>query len=376
MRLGLNPERMDRRDLLAAVRRPSRGLNRLAVELLGGHRFLDLAAVGEAGHSLVGRQAQRWDGFVEDLGLVAHAAERDDAGALLDVVIRRVGLESSAHALDRGRSRADRSAQSDDLVALRRAAVIHQAAGDFETWLGEMIVRRGREGVTLSTVHRAKGLEWDRVIVFGVDRGLLPHDLAADIEEERRIFHVAITRSSEKAVVLADAERPSPFLEELTGAASYATEPAQPARREKQRRTIPGIAVALGEAVALQGGVRGIVTEFDTDGLWVGVDGGGQFRVRWGDEVKVAGRTGPLAPSTATVVPDAGLVERLKAWRLQMARTRKVPAYVILHDATIEMIAGIRPQSESELAAIPGIGPAKLEAYGDAVLEICAGEHS
>ena len=46
MRLGLNPERMDRRDLLAAVRRPSRGLNRLAVELLGGHRFLDLAAVG------------------------------------------------------------------------------------------------------------------------------------------------------------------------------------------------------------------------------------------------------------------------------------------------------------------------------------------
>jgi superfamily II DNA helicase RecQ len=49
-----------------------------------------------------------------------------------------------------------------------------------------------------------------------------------------------------------------------------------------------------------------------------------------------------------------------------------MPAYVILHDATIETIAGIRPQTETQLAAVPGIGPAKLEAHGDAILEICA----
>ena len=372
MRLGLDPEHMERRDLMSAVRRPSRGLNRLAADLVGGRRYLDLAEVSAAGHALDGKQAQRWDGFVDDLELVAHAAERDDAAALLDVVIRRVGLESSAYALDSGRSRADRSAQSDDLVALRRAAVIHEAASDFEAWLGDMIARRGREGVTLSTVHRAKGLEWDRVIVFGADRGLLPHDLATDIEEERRIFHVAITRGIEQVAVFADAERPSRFLEELTGAASHDAESEQPVRREKRKRATPGVTASLGDVISLQGGIRGIVTEFDSDGLWVGVDGGGQFRARWGDDVTCEGRTGPLTPTADVVAPDTALVERLKSWRLETARTKKVPAYVILHDATIETIARVRPQSETELASIPGIGPAKLEAYGDALLELCA----
>ena len=116
----------------------------------------------------------------------------------------------------------------------------------------------------------------------------------------------------------------------------------------------------------------GIVTEFDSDGLWVGVEGGGQFQARWGDEVTAGGRTGPLTPSADAVEADADLVERLKTWRLETARAKMVPAYVILHDASIETIAGIRPQTETELASVPGIGPAKLEAYGDAILEICA----
>ena len=371
MRLGLDPEGMERRDLMAAVRRPSRGLNRLAGDLLGGRRSFDLAAVANAGSQLDGKQWKRWDGFVDDLELVADAAEQDDAAALLDVVIRRVGLESSAHALDRGRSRADRSAQSDDLVALRRAAVIHPTASDFEGWLAEMIGRRSDDGITLSTVHRAKGLEWDRVVVFGADRGLLPHDLATDIEEERRIFHVAITRGIERVVVLADATRPSRFLEELTGAASHAPESEQPVPVPRRERTTPGVGVSLGESVTLAGGIAGIVTEFDTDGIWVGVDGGGQFRARWGDVVTVGDRAGPLTPSADVVEADVVLVERLKAWRLETARTRKVPAYVILHDATIDTIAGIRPQTETELATVPGIGPAKIEAYGDAILELC-----
>ena len=62
-------------------------------------------------------------------------------------------------------------------------------------------------------------------------------------------------------------------LEELAGAASRAAEPERPVRRERQKRAIPGVTVALGDAVTLPGGIRGIVTEFDSDGLWVGVDG-------------------------------------------------------------------------------------------------------
>jgi DNA helicase-2/ATP-dependent DNA helicase PcrA len=372
MRLGLDPERMERADLMTAVRRPSRGLNRLAVDLLGRRRIFDLSGVATAGANLAGKQAQRWDGFVDDLERVAIAAEQDDAGALLDVVVRRVGLESSALALDSGRSRADRSAQSDDLVALRRAAAIHPTASDFESWLAEMIDRSGPDGLTLSTVHRAKGLEWDRVIVFGVDRGLLPHDLSTDIEEERRILHVAITRGIKQVTILSDADNPSRFLDELTGEASRTVEPEPTRRKKRLERKTKGIDVAVGETVGISGGISGVVAEFDADGLWIEVEGGGQIQVRWGDEIKAGDRKGRLTPTPDTVTPDADLVERLKAWRLETARATGMPAYVILHDATIETIAGIRPQTETQLAAVPGIGPAKLEAHGDAILEICA----
>ena len=374
MRLGLDPERMERRDLMAAVRRPSRGLNRLAGEILVGRRFFDLAAVTEAGRGLGGKQAKRWDGFIDDLELVAGAAGHDDAPELLDVVIRRIGLESSAHALDGRRSRADRSAQFDDLVALRRAATIHPTATDFEGWLGEMIEKRGDAGVTLSTVHRAKGLEWKRVLVFGADRGLLPHDLSLDIEEERRIFHVAITRGSDRVVVFADDDRPSRFLPELTGEASRREEPEPPASPPPRKaRAASGVSVERGDRVTMSGGIRGSVIEIDEDGVWVGVEGGGEFQVRWGDVVDTATGKGPLAPTVGEITADPDLVERLKAWRLETARSKGVPAYVVLHDATIEVIAGIRPQNETQLSSVPGIGPAKLEAYGDAIIDICAG---
>jgi DNA helicase-2/ATP-dependent DNA helicase PcrA len=61
--------------------------------------------------------------------------------------------------------------------------------------------------VLLSTVHRIKGKEWDRVIVFGATQGLLPHRLGDDEEGERRVFHVALTRARHQVAVLADAAR-------------------------------------------------------------------------------------------------------------------------------------------------------------------------
>ena len=374
MRLGLDPDGMRRADVLAAVRRPSRGLNRLAVDLLPGRSRFDLATVLDAGRDLEDRRAAKWDGFVDDLERVVAAAEDDDAPALLDVVISRVGLNSSALALDRGRSRADRSGQSDDLVALRRAAAIHPSLGDFETWIRDTLAKPGDPaGVLLSTVHRAKGLEWDRVLVFGADRGLLPHTLSSDVEEERRIFHVAITRCRKQAVVMADRDEPSPFLDELTGEAKVAaTEPQRPVRT-KSARSRTGVEVAPGDRVRVSGGYAGTVDEVDAHGIWVGVEGGALLQVRWGEEIITPAGRGPLTPPTEGLEADADLVARLKAWRLETARSKDVPAYVILHDSTIDTIAATRPDSESALAAVPGIGPAKLEAYGDAIIEICSG---
>jgi ATP-dependent DNA helicase RecQ len=67
-------------------------------------------------------------------------------------------------------------------------------------------------------------------------------------------------------------------------------------------------------------------------------------------------------------VEQSNLLRVLRAWRSEIARQRGVPAYVVLHDATLEGIATSRPATLSQLHVIPGIGEKKLERYGDALL--------
>ena len=83
-------------------------------------------------------------------------------------------------------------------------------------------------------------------------------------------------------------------------------------------------------------------------------------------------RRGDIAPRPAgqgeTV--SAALLGALRTWRSTMARQRGVPAYVVLHDATIEGIAATRPTTSAQLRGIPGIGDKKLEHYGDELLAL------
>ncbi len=69
-------------------------------------------------------------------------------------------------------------------------------------------------------------------------------------------------------------------------------------------------------------------------------------------------------------IADMGLFEALRAWRLAEAKEQGVPAYVILHDRTMREIAQLRPATRSELLNIPGIGEAKAERYGNALLRV------
>ena len=64
------------------------------------------------------------------------------------------------------------------------------------------------------------------------------------------------------------------------------------------------------------------------------------------------------------------MVTALKALRKQLAAERAVPAYVIFSDATLHDIAAQRPRSADALLGISGIGPKKLELYGDAVMAV------
>ncbi|WP_407156719.1 DNA helicase RecQ [Bradyrhizobium sp. STM 3557] len=87
--------------------------------------------------------------------------------------------------------------------------------------------------------------------------------------------------------------------------------------------------------------------------------------------IRSRSRRGDLVPRPGQA-GDATLLASLRAWRSEVARKRGVPAYVVLHDTTIDGIASARPITLGQLRTIPGIGDKKLEHYGDELLALVA----
>ncbi|MDQ2726080.1 MAG: ATP-dependent helicase, partial [Actinomycetota bacterium] len=205
LRLATAPESaMASGDIIEILRRPSRGLPPWfsdRVRRRSGWSVRTLAAVAR---SVPERDAIKVEQLVEDLQTVRRAADSGMSTADLLVFIRDgVGLGGAMSLLDASRG-GEGSSHLDDLEALEQVAGLHPEPGTFEAWLRSRFDRQADlEGVTLSTVHRVKGMEWDAVIVYGATAGILPHRLAEDIEEERRVLHVAITRGRERVEVLA-----------------------------------------------------------------------------------------------------------------------------------------------------------------------------
>ena len=83
----------------------------------------------------------------------------------------------------------------------------------------------------------------------------------------------------------------------------------------------------------------------------------------------------PRAAGRLAALPDAeseGRFQRLREWRLRTARAQGVPPYVIFHDATLLAIAAARPRTRRDLEGLPGLGAAKIERYGEALLAALA----
>jgi hypothetical protein len=391
LRMGLDPERLTREDIRDTLNRPSRKVKSAVEPLLQRSPRWSLDRLYGLTDLLSGKHAERLAGYCNDLQRLTDAiTDGADTHACLDIIRDRIGLGEAMDTLDASSSRPEGSSHGDDLDALAQLADLHPDPVTFREWLVESLRIEGDEdGVTLSTVHRVKGMEWDRVVVFAANEGLLPHRLAEDVEEERRIFHVAVTRCRSHVAVVANRDGASPFLAELTAPGSHRgvvdSPPSRPAPTAPRRRDDGRVIAGVGLDVVLPGGIAARVVEVDGADAVALTEQGVELRVPLGATVQVTGDEVRLAPPArrsrtalpGTDVPIAGdpakvdaLFEALRAWRKRAAEAAGLPAYIVFNDATLRGIAERQPSSARELTSVPGVGPAKLERYGDDVLAL------
>ena len=329
LRLAVAPENsLPSQALETAVRRPPRGISRMLAGWVGEQRSpAQLKALAK-------RMKQERD-FVKILEFTAHlealrtlAARKADTAKLLVSIRDDIGLGRALdNRLDASRRSVDRSTHGDDLAALLAVAKRCEDPAEFPDWLAQRLnsTRPDQSAVTLSTIHRVKGREWPHVIVHDASEGLIPHRLSSDIEEERRVFHVAITRASESVTIVAG--RPeSPFIAEMRTPRPPDPDPEPQAPASPSTDTEPTPTQAR--------------------------------------------RRAPADPPVASTLDEARLREQLKTWRSVTAKAAGVPAYVVFNDAALYEIASLRPQNDDDLLSISGIGPVKLERYGEDILAI------
>lgn len=370
---------MHRTDVLEAIKRPGRGLNRVASTTNLASR-MSLDELRDASRQLEAKHEKKWLTFCDDIAGAARVASTNDAVGTITAIVESTKLAQTAAALDTSRNTASTSSHEDDLVAIRRAAAIHPELDGFQRWLRSAVEEPSSpDGVLLSSVHRVKGMEWPRVIVLGADHNSMPHKLSTDIEEERRVFHVAITRGQEQVVVFADEDRPSRFIDEMFGIVPPEPEPivrqATTSRATTSRATRKGrvaepktMMCMPGDRIGIAGGFEGVVAEVRDDELIVELDSGANMSVR-PSEVRQIIEAVPR-PDAEVGDLDVEVADALREWRRDTARDIGMPPYIVFNDKTLEALATDLPRDDQELLAISGIGPTKLENYGDDILAI------
>jgi len=389
LRLGCgSADSLTSEDLAEALRRPSRNLSpRLAGWVAEQRSLQGLARL--AARLDTPRDASRVLEFGEDLARFRAAAAHGTTSTLVDMLCDDIGLAGTLATLDLNRRGMNAPSQSDDLLALRQLAALHDDPATFPRWLrGELQQPRSNEGVTLATVHRVKGQEWPFVVVHLADAEQFPHRLADDVAEERRVFHVAITRTSDRVTIVSSPEQ-SPFIAELTREptdselrpraappARTATTTSAPARSAKDgpaRGPLAGDQVVAGPGLVLvdQGHEWVVIGIADDDPATVmATRGDTSRRFRFGAKVATAGKQrgalAPADPAMASVAP--AVFDHLRQLRERVRQGK--PAYTVFDDATLERIALALPRSLEQLARVKGVGPAKLEQYGDQVVAL------
>jgi DNA helicase II / ATP-dependent DNA helicase PcrA len=202
------------------------------------------------------------------------------------------------------------------------------------------------QGVTLASLHAAKGLEWDAVFLVGLSEGLMPISFADSpeaVDEERRLLYVGITRAREHLSLSWSTARtpggranrkPSRFMDGLRPDSVAASSVRGKGPAPRRKAAAPAVCRVCGSMLGT------------------------------GAERKV-GRCNACPPSY-----EEQTFEALRTWRRETALSADVPAFVVFTDATLTAIAEAKPSSLEELAALAGVGPSKLERYGEDVLRV------
>ncbi|MCT2024161.1 ATP-dependent DNA helicase UvrD2 [Corynebacterium sanguinis] len=300
----------------------------IVYQVRGGEGFFHRAEIREAINTLVA--AARRDDLPDDpvavartafapLGLSAQEPEGAQArerwqtlSALVDLIEEIVNTQEA-------------STLTDVLRSLRQRADAKQPPSV--------------DGVTLASLHAAKGLEWDAVFLVGLVENTLPISHAikagdAQVEEERRLFYVGVTRAREHLHM------------------SWSLARQEGGRKSRSRTRF----------------LDGIAPELDVEKS--------PDRLKRSRACRVCGN--PLdTPAEKTLGRHADCEPEynedaffaLKAWRLDVAREVGHPAYMVFSDATLLAIAEAMPSTEAELLDISGVGPVKVEKFGHGVLE-------
>ncbi|MBO0852934.1 MAG: ATP-dependent DNA helicase UvrD2, partial [Nocardia sp.] len=315
-------------------------------QVRGGEGFFQRAEVRQAVQAL--RQAAARDDLPDARG--------GELVNLVRAVLAPLGLTATEPA---GAQARERWSSLTALVTLTAELAAHEPDLAFAGLLRELAARSQArhpptvQGVTLASLHAAKGLEWDAVFLVGLTDGILPiaHVLGeggavvdeAALEEERRLLYVGVTRAREHLRL------------------SWALARADGRRRNRRRsRFLAGVVPDESPASAIAHGS--------------GRRGGRERRL---PRCRVCGRS--LLNSTDTLLGrcsrcpaevDTELLGALQEWRRERAEELRIKPYAVLSVKTLTAIAEQCPADEAALTAIPGLGQMKCREFGPELLSI------
>ncbi|MFJ9433772.1 ATP-dependent DNA helicase UvrD2 [Streptomyces sp. NPDC101490] len=322
-------------------------------QLRGAERFFERQEVREAGIALRGAaRAGGNDSLLDDA---------EDLPAQVRAVLSTKGWNSrppagSGAVRDRWESLAALVRLAEDFARARPGATLSDLVAELDERAAAQHAPTV-QGVTLASLHAAKGLEWDAVFLVGLTEGMLPITYAKtdeQIEEERRLLYVGVTRARTH----------------LTLSWALSRSPGGRASR-RPSRFLKGLRPGSGSLGTVASGGSG---SFERGTTVRRVPRGPVLCRVCGATLTEAGAMKLLRCEDCPSDMDEGLYERLRDWRSEQARELGQPAYCVFTDKTLMAIAERVPATDGELSVISGVGTRKLHRFGVDVLAICAGE--